>query len=134
MSKVNAAAGGGRLVEVEAARLTGWLDRFARRHGGIEQTEMSATRVTVTATDMATAVIMVPFGPLSVDHDGGDGGFVRWPGLVIDPVLVHLHKPRRIGLVLVRLGGHSVGVAQSGRVLASTTDRRLMHGWNAAGG
>jgi peptide subunit release factor 1 (eRF1) len=48
--------------------------------------------------------------------------------------VAHLLVPRRIGLLLVRLGGHSVGIAEAGRVLASATDRKPVHGRNKAGG
>jgi hypothetical protein len=37
-------------------------------------------------------------------------------------------------LLLVRLGGHSVGVSLGGEVLVSRTDRLLVHGRSAAGG
>ncbi|MCP2257290.1 eRF1 domain-containing protein 2 [Streptoalloteichus tenebrarius] len=55
-------------------------------------------------------------------------------GLVVAPLVAHLLRPRRIGLVLVRLGGCSVGVAEGGRVTVSSTDRRQVHGRNKAGG
>jgi hypothetical protein len=37
-------------------------------------------------------------------------------------------------LVLVRLGGHSVRIAQGGKVLVSATDHLPVHGRNKAGG
>jgi peptide subunit release factor 1 (eRF1) len=51
-------------------------------------------------------------------------------GLLVE----HLARPRLIGLVLVRLGGHSIGIARGGTVLASTTDHLPVHGRNKAGG
>jgi hypothetical protein len=61
------------------------------------------------------------------DRDGGP-----------DPVLAALHahvaRPRRIGVVLVRLGGYSVGIAVSGAVEASTTGTRPVHGRTRKGG
>jgi peptide subunit release factor 1 (eRF1) len=52
----------------------------------------------------------------------------------VDDLLVHLMVPRTIGLLLVRLGGYSVGIARAGVVLTSSTGSRLVHGRTAAGG
>jgi VLRF1 release factor-like protein len=120
-------AGGGRAVEVEPERAAGWFDRFAARHGGAATTTVTPTSVTVTAADGATATCVVPFAPL--DTDSG-----AHPGLVIDALVAHLSRPRRIALLLVRLGAFSVGVAENGRVVSSRTDRRPVHGRSSAGG
>lgn len=114
------AAGGGRAVEVEPERLRGWFDRFAERHQGIARTEVSFRVVRVTANDGASATAEVPFGPLEA---AGLDGFIE-----------HVLRPRRIALLLVRLGGHSVGVADGGVVTVSRTDRKPVHGRNSAGG
>lgn len=127
VARTRTAAGGGRAVEVEPERLAGWFDRFAQRHGGVATTTVTPSRVTATAADGATATCAVPFGPL--DDEPGER-----PGLAIDPLVAHLLRPRRVGLLLVRLGGHSVGVAENGVVATSRTDRRLVHGRSAAGG
>jgi hypothetical protein len=117
-------AGGGRAVEVEPERLLGWFARFAERHGGPLAVDATAGHLRFRATDGATAEVTVPFGGL--DPDVGD-----------DPVgalHAHLTAPRRIGIVLVRLGGYSLGVAVGGVVEASTTGSRLVHGRNRKGG
>jgi hypothetical protein len=114
------AAGGGRAVEIEPERVQGWLDRFAERHQGIAGTGFTPHLVRVTATDGAEATIEVPYGPLAARDLAG---FVE-----------HLLTPRRIALLLVRLGGHSLGIAEGGRVLLSRTDRKPVHGRNSAGG
>ncbi|MET0234965.1 MAG: acVLRF1 family peptidyl-tRNA hydrolase [Kibdelosporangium sp.] len=120
MSRTRMTAGGGRAVEVEPDRLAGWFDRFAARHGGIADTEITADVVRVTAGDGAQASAEVPFGPLvALDL----AGFVD-----------HVRRPRRIALLLVRLGGHSLGVAEGERVVLSRTDRKPVHGRNSAGG
>jgi peptide subunit release factor 1 (eRF1) len=69
----------------------------------------------------------VPFGPLAVQPGHRDG-------IAVDDLLEHLMVPRTIGLLLVRLGGYSVGVARAGVVLTSSTGSRLVHGRTAAGG
>jgi hypothetical protein len=117
-------AGGGRAVEVEPERLVGWFARFAERHGGPLAVDGTADHLRFRAADGATAEVTVPFGGL--DPDVGD-----------DPVgalHAHLTAPRRIGIVLVRLGGYSLGVAVGGVVEASTTGSRLVHGRNRKGG
>lgn len=56
------------------------------------------------------------------------------PCAVLDALHAHLAVPRRIGIVLVRLGGYSIGVAVGGRVETSTTGSRPVHGRNRKGG
>lgn len=114
-------------MEVAPDRLAGFLDRFAERHGEVTSTVVQPRQVVVRAADGVTATMPVPFGPL--DAPAGEHA-----GLAVAGLLAHLHRCRRLGLVLVRLGGHSVGVAEDGVVLASCTGRRLVHGRSAAGG
>jgi Actinobacteria/chloroflexi VLRF1 release factor len=117
----------GRAVLVEPERLPGWFDRFGQRHGGVASTEVAPHQVSVHAVDGATAVVAVPFGPL-------DAGQRHIDGLAVDELVAHLLRPRRVALLLVRLGGHSAGVAHDGTVVLSSTDRRLVHGRHKAGG
>ncbi|MFJ6675862.1 acVLRF1 family peptidyl-tRNA hydrolase [Actinosynnema sp. NPDC091369] len=126
MSRVRPVSGGGRAVEVPPDRLDGWFSRFAQRHGGVVSTSVTSDSCLVTAVDGATAAVSAAFGEFTPpgDHEG----------LVIDALLAHASASRRIGLLLVRLGGHSIGVAQDGVVLVSTTDSRQVHGRNKAGG
>jgi Actinobacteria/chloroflexi VLRF1 release factor len=120
-------AGGGRAVEVEPERLAGFLERFATGHGGVLTTTVTPTQVDVAVADGATASIPVPFGPL-VTPTG------QRAGLAVQELLEHLMVPRTVGLLLVRLGGYSTGVARAGVVLTSSTGSRLVHGRSAAGG
>lgn len=125
--RVRTVSGGGRAVEVEPERLDGWYARFAERHGGVRCTEIEPDTVVVHAEDGARAEVTVPFGPLP-------GLVGRQEGLVVRPLVDHLSRPRRIGLVLVRLGGHSVGIAEGTRLVTSSTDRHPVHGRHKAGG
>jgi hypothetical protein len=126
MSKTRQVAGGGRAVEVPPDRLEGWFDRFAGRNDGVRTTVLRADEAVVTGGNGTTATAIVPFGPLGTEGTFG--------GLMIDPLLRHVQRSRRIGLLLVRLGGHSVGLARDGEVLLSRTDRHQVHGRSAAGG
>ncbi len=112
---------------MEPERLAGFLIRFAAGHGGAVATTVTPQRVEVMAGDGWTAVIPVPFGPLAAQPG-------QRAGLAVDDLLEHLMVPRTIGLLLVRLGGYSIGVARAGVVLTSSTGSRLVHGRTAAGG
>ncbi|WP_329049203.1 acVLRF1 family peptidyl-tRNA hydrolase [Amycolatopsis sp. NBC_01488] len=127
MAKPRQAPGGGRTVEVPPDRLAGWFDRFSARHDGVVTTEVGELVVRAVANDGATATATVPFGPLEAPPGTFDG-------LVVDAIVAHALVPRRVALVLVRVGGHSVGIADDGRVELSRTDRHLVQGRSAAGG
>ncbi|QGK69753.1 hypothetical protein GIY23_09685 [Allosaccharopolyspora coralli] len=127
MSRGRQLPGGGRGVEVGADRLQGWFDRFAGRHGGVASTVLGPRRVEVRAADDAVAAVQVPFEELGEPHEQREG-------LDVEPLVRHVRRSRRIGLVLVRLGAHSVGVCRDGVVERSSTDRHLVHGRNKAGG
>lgn len=127
MNRSRELAGGGRAVRVEPERLAGFLERFVTSHGGPLTTTVTPERVDVVAAGDAVVSVPVPFGPLAASPE-------QRPGLAVDDLIEHLLVPRTIGLVLVRLGGYSVGVARAGVVLSSSTGRRLVHGRSAAGG
>jgi hypothetical protein len=120
MAKARQVAGGGRAVEVPPERLAGWFTRFAERHDGVVTTEAMPGAVRVAAGDGTTATATVPFGLPDVPS--------------VEGLIEHALVPRRIALLLVRLGRHSVGIAFDGRVEVSRTGRHLVHGRSAAGG
>lgn len=113
-------------MEVEPERLERWFARFAERNDGVTSTRLGPDEVVVTGGNGTTATVTVPFPPL--DAEG-----LR-DGLDIAALARHAGRPRRVGLLLLRLGAHSVGVAEQGRVVVSRTDRHLVHGRSAAGG
>jgi hypothetical protein len=127
VARTREVAGGGRAVEVEPERLAGWFARFAERHGGLTAVDGTADRLRFAAADGASAEVEVPFGGLA----GLPG---PEPVAALDAVAAHLAAPRRVGIVLVRLGGYSLGVAVNGVVEASTTGTRPVHGRNRKGG
>ena len=113
---------GGRWVDVGAERVTGWLERFAERHGEVV-TVAGPEQIVVTAADGAVARLTVPFPPLVVDEAAADGGLAA-----------HVLLPRRVGVLLVRLGGHAAGVFDGTRLVSSKVGSRQVHGRSSAGG
>ena len=122
MSPAREAAGGGRVVTVSPERLAGWFDRFASRNDGIRGTSATEDTVVVTANNGTTATVAVPFPPMK----GSGPPTIR--------LSIHAKQPRTVGLVLVRLGAHSIGIAEAGKVVVSRTDRHHVHGRTSAGG
>ena len=102
-------------MSVAPERLQGWLDGFASRHGHVTRTA-DATGVRLVAEDGSTADVEVPFPPLT-------GGLVE-----------HVLRDRRVGVLLVRLGGCACGVFDGPRLTASKVTVRPVHGRSAAGG
>ncbi|ONF63973.1 acVLRF1 family peptidyl-tRNA hydrolase [Amycolatopsis keratiniphila] len=126
MARERQVAGGGWAVEVAPERLEGWYARFAVRNEGVRETRLTAETVTVVADNGVVAVATVPFGPLDTEGTAN--------GLAVGPLVEHALVSRRIALLLVRRGGHSVGIARGGVVVQSRTDRHLVQGRSAAGG
>ncbi len=141
MARVREVAGGGRAVEVEPERLHGWFTRFADRHGGLTAVVRAADQVRFRTRDGASAAVAVPFGGLPPSEPtpvtptlAPPAGSTDDPAAVLEALHAHLAVPRRVGVVLVRLGGYSIGVAVDGVVESSTTGARLVHGRNRKGG
>lgn len=110
------AAGGGRWIDVPPARLERWLAGFAERHGPVTV----GAGFVLTAADGSVAHCHPPFPPV----DGDD----------LPALLAHARQDRRVGVLLVRLGGFAVGVFAGPTLVTSKVDTRLVHGRNKAGG
>ena len=115
------AAGGGRWVEVPPERLARWLTGFAERHDGAT-TSYDGASVRLRGGDGAMADVEVPFGPLAGADQVGQA------------LVLHCLRERRIGVLLVRLGGHAAGVFEGRRLVSSKVGSRQVHGRSAAGG
>ncbi|REF01106.1 acVLRF1 family peptidyl-tRNA hydrolase [Thermomonospora umbrina] len=121
MARSGPAAGGGRRLEVSPERTERWVAGFAERHGGLAVTETGLRAVTFTAADGSVAECHVPFPPLTV-RSGLEG------------LVAHALRDRRVGVLLVRLGGYAAGVFEGERLVASKVGARQVHGRSAAGG
>lgn len=118
MSKGRPAAGGGRWLDVGPERIERWLAGFGERHGGVAEVARGPRVVRFTGVDGAVAECHVPFPPLA---DGED-------------LAGHALRDRRVGVLLVRLGGHAAGIFEGSRLVASKVGTRQVHGRSAAGG
>ena len=103
-------------MTVAPERLPRWLDGFAARHGAVMSEEAGDTTVRRTAADGATCEVEVPCPPLRGD------------------LLAHIGRRRRVGVLLVRLGGYAVGVFDGPDLVTSKVGSRQVHGRSAAGG
>jgi peptide subunit release factor 1 (eRF1) len=122
------AAGGGFWVDVAPERLAGWLERFAEQHGGAEPAAVAPERVALVARDGARADVDVPFPPLPAARVAASGA-PPYTGLV-----EHALASRRVGVLLVRLGGYAAGVFDGTALVSSKVGSRQVHGRTAAGG
>jgi hypothetical protein len=113
------AAGGGRWVEVDPARLPRWVDGFRARHGDYVQ-RPTACGVLLVAFDGATAELHAPPGA-AVAGDLAD-------------FVAAAQEPRRLGLLLARKAAVAVGVAEGDRLVESKVDSRYVQSRTAAGG
>ncbi|MEV8638356.1 acVLRF1 family peptidyl-tRNA hydrolase [Streptosporangium sp. NPDC051023] len=116
------AKGGGRWVSVGPARLGRWVDGFVERHGPPSVTVEDEV-VRLQGADGAVAECQVPFPPLT---PSGGGPLAR--------LITHARLERRVGVLLVRLGGHAAGIFYGEELLSSKVGSRQVHGRSAAGG
>jgi hypothetical protein len=92
-----------------------WLAGFTERHGPADLVA-AETAVVLTAADGTLATCEVPFPPLQ-------GSLVE-----------HALRTRRVGVLLVRLGGYAAGVFEGSELVLSKVGSRQVHGRSAAGG
>ncbi len=108
-------------MDVPPERLSRWLDNFADRHGAFG-TERTADGVTITAADGAIAELRAPFPPVAPD------------GPALSSLIAHARAPRRVGVLLVRLGGYAAGIFEGADLVTSKVDSRLVHARHKKGG
>ncbi len=113
---------GERWVSVEPRRLEGWLGRYVAAHG-LHECRVLREVVEVVGEDGTVARCMVPFPPLEPHPDQ------PWGGL-----LEHSLTERRVGVLLVRLGGYAAGIFEGRALVSSKVGSRQVHGRSSAGG
>jgi hypothetical protein len=115
-----------RRTEVAPERLAGWVTRFAAAHRGITA-RATGDEVVLAAADGGAARLTVPFPPMTTDAGAVDDELLA-------ALTTHVVRDRRVGVLLVRLGGHAAGVFDGARLVASKVGSRQVHGRSAAGG
>jgi hypothetical protein len=111
-------------VSVPAERLTRWLGGFTERHGATE-VSADATEVRLTGADGDRAWLAVPFPPMPAVASGEDPR---------DVLIAHALRDRTVGVILVRRGGHAIGVFAGTELVASKVDSAYVQGTTKAGG
>jgi len=127
-------------VDVAPERFPRWIASFARRHGenGHDSplaVALTGENVTFTAPDGAVAECHPPFPPMA-DNSKKQAAAPAAGTAAAEAVAAHAQRPRTVGVLLVRLGGYSVGVFTGfpPALAGAKTGARLVHGRSAAGG
>ncbi|MEV1286299.1 acVLRF1 family peptidyl-tRNA hydrolase [Micromonospora sp. NPDC049679] len=118
------AAGGGRWVDVDPARLPRWIEGFTARHGA-PQAVAEPYGLLLAAPDGASAELYRPPGAPDTS---------QLPGFDLAGFLTAAAAPRRLGLLLARKSAMAVGVADGDRLVVSKVDSRYVQARTAAGG
>ncbi len=113
------AAGGGRWVDVDPARLPAWLNGFAVRHGAYDVVGVDDALHIQSADGSTLALWPPPGAPL---HKG------------LDDFLGETMRYRRIGVLLARRAAVAIGIADGVRLVASKVDTYYVQSRTAAGG
>jgi hypothetical protein len=116
------------MYELPPERLGRWLGRWAELHAPVARTVVELDAVTFHGVDGASVRCEPPFPPLDASAAGEHDGFVP------SRLLSHVERERTVGVVLVRLGGHAVGIFDGRNLRASKVGSRLVHGRHRAGG
>ncbi len=131
-----------RTLTIDRNRLPGWFERFEDRQGALEL--VGSTPESSLAAGAPAWTFRAPSGHLvAVDGaaiaalDQRDLGIER--GTVTPPVnwqtlLERAQWDITVGIVLLRRGGYSVGIASEGRLVSSKSDTKYVQGRTAAGG
>ncbi|WP_104118883.1 acVLRF1 family peptidyl-tRNA hydrolase [Arthrobacter sp. B1805] len=123
-----------RSVLVEAQRLDGWLARFADRNGSYT-VHPAANRtdgsLTVVAENGCRALLAPP---LPQPRPPATSGAEAAAADLVAGLTSAIDVTAAVGLLLIRRGGYSVGVARAGQILSSKTGTRYVQGKTAAGG
>src|SRR5690348_13550013 len=101
------AAGGGRWVDVDPARLPAWFNGFAVRHGAYH-VAAADDALRIASADGSSVLLWPPPGaPLHED---------------LDEFIMEAMRERRIGLLLARQASVAVGIADGAHLTLSKVD------------
>lgn len=112
-----------RIVEVDAERIPRWFANFADRNGGLTDAQTTAEGIRAIAGNGTVAECVAPFA--------GSWAPVGDP---VEALSTHVVADRRVGVLLVRLGGYAAGVFNGTKLVDSKVGSRQVHGRTSAGG
>jgi Actinobacteria/chloroflexi VLRF1 release factor len=115
--------GDARHITVPAARLERWLSGYVANHG-VPHARLADDTVRLESADAARAWLTVPFPPLADVS----------PDALLDALVEHVGRARRVGVLLVRRGGYAVGIFAGAELVASKVDSSYVQGTTKAGG
>ncbi|MDI2033055.1 Vms1/Ankzf1 family peptidyl-tRNA hydrolase [Paenarthrobacter nitroguajacolicus] len=107
---------GSRTALVPAARLQGWVDRFAAGHGALV-VDLDDGGLVLRAADGATASLKAPW-PADGRPGRGATELERLASLAT--------QERALGLLLIRRGGYAIAAASGSTILASKSGNRFV--------
>lgn len=123
-----------RVITIARHRVRPWVDGFGRRHGEFTAALDATGALSLTAPDGATARLrpVVDAEPSPGDATSSDDETTG-----IDPVesfVAGCLIDRRIGVLLVRRGGHAVGIFDGPQLVSSKVGSHYVQGRTKAGG
>src|ERR1700733_7504560 len=102
---------GSRWVEVAPERITTWLENFGKRNGWPVPLTATAYGLSAVAANGTVAEWTVPFAFDWVPPEGEPGPRRSLAAVALAlAIREHSLRTRRVGVLLVRLGGHAAGV------------------------
>lgn len=115
--------------------MTKWLDNFGERNGRPVRLTAAADGMRAGAPNGTVADLIVPFAFDWAPPDA-DEGPRRGPAAIALALAVRDHalRDRRVGVLLVRLGGHAAGVFDGTALVSSKVGSTYVQGRTAAGG
>lgn len=108
--------------EIPPERLGRWLERWAAAHAPVRRTVAGLTF----EGEGEVADCAPPFPPVEAPAEV--------EGFAPEPLLAHVAVQRRVGVLLVRLGGAAAGVFEGRELVDSKIETRLVHGRHRKGG
>ena len=108
--------------EIPPDRLARWLDRWAAANAPVRRTLGGV----VFEGAGGTARCAPPFPPVEAPAEV--------EGFAPEALLEHVARERRVGVLLVRLGGAAAGVFSGDELVDSKVETRLVHGRHRKGG
>lgn len=147
MSGRGAGSVASRFLTVASDRLPGWVSRYTAARDQAVTALPTPTGLELVGVDGSRAqlALLDPSGWVATSRstsggtatpDEAESGVAPGPALdaLVEALVADALRPRALLVALVRRGGWTVGVVESGRVLTGATGRRYVQGGTAAGG